>query len=105
MYQYNATVVRWVDGDTVILDVDMGFYLWQKNLHFRLNRVNTPERGQPRFDEAVKIVNELAPVGSRVVINTYKEDKYGRWLCDIMDAKGQVQINQILLEYGWVYNG
>jgi len=24
-YQYSATVIRWIDGDSVILDIDCGF--------------------------------------------------------------------------------
>lgn len=82
MYTYNATVTRWVDGDTVWLDVDMGFRLQTGN-DFRLNGINTPERGQAGYQEAKDRANALAPAGSAVVIKTTKPDKYGRWLAEV----------------------
>ncbi len=42
MYNYKAKVVRWVDGDTLLVEVDLGFYVLtiQK---IRLARINAPE--------------------------------------------------------------
>lgn len=82
-YQYDAKVVRWVDGDTVDLRVDLGFYVWNES-RFRLYGIDTPERGQPGYSEATEYCIAKAPVGSSVIAKTYKSpDKYGRFLADI----------------------
>ena len=36
MYEYRATIVRWVDGDTVDLDIDLGFGIVYANQRVRL---------------------------------------------------------------------
>lgn len=82
-YDYNAQVVRWVDGDTVWLTVDLGFRM-ASTTDFRLYGVDTPERGQPNHDQATAFSNAAAPAGSPVKITTYKDpDKYGRWLAEV----------------------
>lgn len=99
-YQYSAHVVRWVDGDTVDLAVDVGFYI-TTNARFRLWGIDTPERGQPLHDEATRNANELAPAGSRVLIQTFKApDKYGRFLVVIANEFGDV-VNDDQIERGF----
>jgi len=94
-YQYNAQVVRWVDGDTVELDVDLGFHLRFKD-HFRLLGVDTAERGKPLAAEAKALSISLAPAGASVRINTTKGDKYGRYLTDVVTAAGENVAGQLL---------
>lgn len=82
-YRYKAKVLKWVDGDTVDLYVDLGFYHFVKT-RFRLYGIDTPERGQLNWSEATALASKLAPVDSEVVIEVYKSaDKYGRWLVNI----------------------
>ena len=82
-YTYKATVLRWIDGDSVWLEVDLGFRMKTIN-DFRLYGVDTPERGQPNYSEAKAFVEKLAPAGTEVLIKTYKNpDKYGRWLVEV----------------------
>ena len=77
----HVTVVKIIDGDTVSLSVDMGNKItWKEN--FRLQGVDTPERGQPRYAEAIEFLTEMLNLGISK-IETYKPDKYGRWLADI----------------------
>jgi micrococcal nuclease len=99
-YSYRATVIRWVDGDTVWLEVDLGFRMKTIN-DFRLYGVDTPERGQPGWAEATAFVQKAAPAGTEVLITTYKDpDKYGRWLAEI-DVQGQYQtLNMQLVTNG-----
>ena len=40
---YKAKVVRVVDGDTMILDIDLGFDVVLRNQSVRLYKVDTPE--------------------------------------------------------------
>ena len=34
MFEYNAVLVKVVDGDTVDVDIDLGFSVWLKNKEF-----------------------------------------------------------------------
>ena len=89
MYEYKAEVLRVVDADTFDLLVDVGFSITLKE-RFRLNGVDAPETWRPKTqaerehgEKANAAVEELMPVGKKVTIITYKEDKYKRYLCDI----------------------
>jgi len=42
MFEYNATVVRVVDGDTLDAMIDLGFDTWKK-IRIRMHGINTPE--------------------------------------------------------------
>jgi len=110
MYQYKARVARVVDGDTVYVSVDLGFYLRQE-MKLRLKGINTPEIRGPERPEGLKarqfVVEALAPCPA-VVINTYKIGKYGRYIADLwylpssddpaeILEKGRC-LNQVLLE-------
>lgn len=100
MYEYSATVTRWVDGDTVDLRVDLGFRLFAET-RFRLYGIDTPERGHTNYTEATALANELAPPGATVTIRTYKDaDKYGRWLADILTAT-EDNVNNALIASGY----
>lgn len=43
MYEYNCNIVRVVDGDTVDVDIDLGFGIWVRNERVRLYGIDTPE--------------------------------------------------------------
>jgi len=97
-YVYTAEVLRWVDGDTVDLCVDVGFHMTFEG-RFRLYGVDTPERGQPNHDEAWLLAATVAPVGAKVLARTLKSaDKYGRWLAEILTADGTKSVGESLLE-------
>lgn len=107
-YQYWARVKRVVDGDTIELDVDVGFKVMFRE-RFRLLGVDTPEvYGVKRTSEEYKrgkaasdFVKKRIPVGSWVEVKVYsdKREKYGRWLCEIfVDGKS---LNEALLEKGF----
>ena len=96
-YTYNAEVVRWIDGDTVDLKVDLGFTVWV-NQRFRLEGIDTPERGQPNYIAARDRANVIAPPGTKCIVQSRKTDKYGRYLGVIYSAN--VNVNETLLQEG-----
>lgn len=104
-YEYRATVVRWIDGDTVDLNVDLGFHLTMAG-RFRLDGIDTPERGRQGHLEAKARAEALAPVGSDVLVITEKGDKYGRWLAVLCPPVGP-PVNVTLVYEGLAkpYNG
>jgi endonuclease YncB( thermonuclease family) len=100
MFQYKARVERIVDGDTLWIDVDLGFFLRQK-MHLRLWRVNTPEiRGAERVEglRAKQYVADTLPPSSTVVVKTYKIEKYGRFLADVYYLPGCEDSDEILTQ-------
>lgn len=97
-YTYAAEIVRWIDGDTVDVKVDVGFYITSE-VRLRLFGLDTPERGSVNYREAWMKARQLAPSGAKVVVKTYKvADKYGRFLADIY--AGDAFINNVLIEQG-----
>ena len=87
MYEYRAFVRKVYDGDTVTVDIDLGFDVVLKNQKIRLVRINAPEvRGKER-SEGLKSRDALrAKIGNRwIKIKTQKDKKckYGRWLGEI----------------------
>jgi len=97
-YTYRGSVLRWVDGDTVDLHIDLGFHMYT-DTRFRLYGIDTPERGAPNYAAAGALAAELAPVGGEVLAKTYKAaDKYGRWLVEIW--AGEKHVNSSLIDAG-----
>lgn len=98
-YEYRGRCVRVVDGDTVDLEVDMGFYL-HASLRFRLYGVDTPELNssdpaqREQALEAKRFVEQALPTVTAIPyplrIRTHKADSFGRWLAEIWypDANG-----------------
>lgn len=44
LYVYLARIVRVIDGDTIVLDLDLGCEVWLLNQHCRLLGINAPEK-------------------------------------------------------------
>ena len=43
MYHYKAKLVRVIDGDTIDVDIDLGFDVWLKKQRVRLAGIDSPE--------------------------------------------------------------
>ena len=43
MYEYRAKILRVVDGDTVDVDIDLGFGVWMHKERVRMMGIDTPE--------------------------------------------------------------
>ena len=115
MYEYKAVVVKVVDGDTVDVDIDLGFNVWLKKQRIRLYGIDTPE--SRTRDKVEKVFGNLAkskvlehcPVGSSIILQTKTDDsrgKYGRILGELVTLDG-TNVNTFLIEnnYGVAYFG
>ena len=102
MYTYKAQVGRVIDGDTVVLEIDLGFNIFHV-MSCRLLGVNAPELNAK--DEETKFyavkskefLMSLLPVGKIVTIESKKLDKYGRalvWMDGVND-----KMNTFISEY------
>ena len=88
MHTYKCTILRVVDGDTVDVDIDLGFGVWMRKERVRLLGIDTPE--SRTSDKVEKVYGNLAkdfvksylPVGSSQTLQTEKDKtgKFGRIL-------------------------
>ena len=115
MYTYNATIDRVVDGDTVDLNIDLGFDVWVKK-RVRLHHVDTPEKRTRDLLEKVfgQFASDFVSVAlhkaKKMIIKTTIDgstDKYGRVLGEIWCDDDATSINDQLIEkrYAVKYEG
>ena len=119
MYEYKCKIDRVVDGDTVDVDIDLGFGIWLRKERVRLYGIDTPESRTRDLEEkkyglaAKSYVQSFLPVGSMQTLKTQKDDKgkFGRILGEfiVYDAMTDSSrtLNQIMIDrhYGVEYHG
>ena len=84
-YTYRAHFVSAYDGDTVTLNIDLGFNIVRHNERIRLFGIDTPEIRGPERKEGVMVrdfVSDVLNVAESLFITTQKDrsGKYGRML-------------------------
>jgi micrococcal nuclease len=123
MWEYNAGVLKVVDGDTLDLEVDLGFRTFQR-VRVRLYGIDTPETyGVKKESEeyiagiAAKgfverwLANLIASTNGTewqpapVTIRSHDgkpigAGKYGRWLVEVYPRDGGDSLNEELVENG-----
>ena len=119
MYEYNCKIVRVVDGDTVDVDIDLGFGIWIQNERIRLYAIDTPEsRTRDSMEKifgkmASAIVEKFLPLGSIQILQTVqdKAGKFGRVLGKFKIFDGEedreTTLNEWMIEnhYAVAYHG
>lgn len=108
LYNYKCKVLRVIDGDTVEVDVDLGFSTWKK-VTLRLDLIDAPETRTKDLEEKVKgieatefltkLLFEDNPEGI-VFIESNRVDDFGRSIAQIFTPIGN-KVNSILLEAGF----
>jgi micrococcal nuclease len=102
MYEYNCKIVRVVDGDTVDVDIDLGFDTWKCGERIRLYGIDTPECRTRNATEkaagflAKAFVEDVLHVGGIYKLTTRDKGKYGRYLGTIK-IDGDLTINAALV--------
>lgn len=106
MYRYNIwEIKRIVDGDTVDVVIDLGFGIYSSH-RVRLKGINAPETRTLDHAEKAKglaskewLSRELTN-DRKWVVETSKEDKYGRYLGTFFAEGDPVSLNDRMLEGG-----
>ena len=116
MYQYKCKIIKVLDGDTVDIDLDLGFKIILANQRVRMAGVDTPESRTAIAEEKVrgqlskKKLAEKLPVGSWQIIETQKpdsnDDKFGRIL-GVFILEDGTRVNDWLIQnnYAVPYKG
>lgn len=114
MWNYNAELVRVVDGDTVYLklskEYDFGFKIKEVKTYegsFRLIGIDTPELRGKNADKikgraASERLYELLTTCDKITATTFKPDSFGRWLVELFIHENDniVNINELLVKEG-----
>lgn len=109
MYEYKCTITRIVDGDTVDVDIDLGFGIWLRGERVRIMGIDTPES---RTADPVEKIFGLASkkrlqelLGETATLKTVidkdggdAKGKFGRILGDFV--VGERTVTEILIEEG-----
>jgi micrococcal nuclease len=110
MYEYRVKVIKVVDGDTVDVDIDLGFGVWLKDERVRIMGIDTPEsrtsdKTEKVFGLAAKArLKEL--LGKQTILKTQVDKsgedmkgKFGRILGDFIGSDGRL-VTEVMIEEG-----
>lgn len=103
-YVRQAVIVRVIDGDTITVDLDLGFRVWFRET-VRLAGIDAPEmRGANKTAglAAKEFLESLLSAGRPVTIQSRKgnaNDKYGRWLAQVLLMNG-VDVSKQMIKAG-----
>ena len=116
MYEYRCKILKVVDGDTVDVDIELGFGIVLTDERVRIMGIDTPEsrtsdKVEDIFGEAAKArVKELLGNGEYAILKTEvnkdgedMKGKFGRVLGDFIVEEWEGQPNlltEILIEEG-----
>jgi|TARA_B110000240_G_scaffold163103_1_gene182921 micrococcal nuclease len=111
--EYDVVVIKVIDGDTVDVDIDLGFGVCLKDERVRIMGIDTPEsrtsdKVEDLFGEVAKArLKELMKHGGKLITteNKHGEDmkgKFGRILGDFkVDYNGEMKkVTEIMTEEG-----
>ena len=110
MYEYKVKVVRVIDGDTVDVDIDLGFGIWLRKERVRIMGIDTPEsrtrdKVEKKFGLASKAkLKQLLKDGAilKTQVSKKGEDmkgKFGRILGDFILDDGR-KVTEVLIDEG-----
>ena len=107
-YEYNAKVIDVIDGDTIVVDIDLGFDVKLANQKVRLLGVDTPESrtsdnieklfGEASKNYTKKFIEQCAD--KNIILRTHlndSEEKFGRLLGEIINPQTKKVLNEELI--------
>ena len=118
MYEYKCKIIKIVDGDTVDVDLDLGFGVWLRDERVRIMGIDTPESRtsdpiEKKFGLAAKervqhLLGEGATLISKVKGDGNEEmrGKFGRILGDFRTPQGDILTHKLMEEgHAVAYSG
>lgn len=109
MYEYRARVIKVVDGDTVDVDIDLGFGIWLKDERVRMMGIDTPEsRTKDKVEKVFGLLSKTRLkelLGKDVILKTQvnkngedMKGKFGRILGDFVTKNGSMATDIMVAE-------
>ena len=92
MYKYKVENIRVIDGDTVEVDIDLGFDVWLKKQKVRIHNIDAPEIRSKDKEEKVfaqaakKRMEELLSIEEEIILRSFQDvrGKFGRIIGDFI---------------------
>ena len=107
MYEYKAKVQRVIDGDTIDVDIWLGFDVVLPKQRVRLYGIDTPESRTRNKEEKVRgllskqYLKSICPKGRTIRLESKDKGKFGRILGIIYQESDNISINQIMCDEGY----
>ena len=110
MYEYSATLRKIVDGDTVDVDIDLGFGIVFANQRIRLYGIDTPESRTRDLEEkkcgklAAKYIEDHIPLDSSFTLRTRLDGKgkfgriLGELICYVPEFDREMALNTAMIQ-------
>ena len=104
MYRYKVEVTRIVDGDTVDVDIDLGFGMTYKKQRVRMMGIDTPESRTRNLEEkfyglqSKAHLTKLIENANEIQLLSHDKGKFGRILGELFDPDSVVSINQQMID-------
>ncbi|MFC1512752.1 DUF1016 N-terminal domain-containing protein [bacterium] len=92
LYTYKAYIEKVVDGDTLCVVIDLGFKIYHRQC-VRLRGIDAPEMDSLEGKRAARYIKHIVKDLQFIVLKTYEQDKYGRYLADVFYLKDEEDIN------------
>ena len=103
MYEYDCKIVRVIDGDSILVDIDLGFDTWRCGESIRLFGVDCPEcRSRDPKEKAAglaakEFVKGLLHDGGTYTLTTKEKGKFGRYL-GVIQLTDKTSVNGALVK-------
>ncbi len=109
MYEYRCKLTKVVDGDTMDIDIDLGFGVWLKGERVRLYGIDTPESrtrdlAEKKYGLAAKSYAKSFLKDEWLILKTKEYDakgKFGRILGELWRTTGynnDKSLNQYMID-------
>ena len=103
MYRYKVSVTRVVDGDTVDVDIDLGFGMTYKKQRVRMKGIDTPESRtrdleEKKFGLASKEFLKEQLKDQEIELVSHDKGKFGRILGELFVGSSTYSINRIMID-------
>ncbi len=94
-YTYKAYVLEVLDGDTLWVNIDLGFNAWTTQ-KIRLKGINTKELQNQQGQNAKEFIEAKLKGCKFIAIKTYWRDKFTRYLADIYYKKRETDFYNLI---------
>ena len=112
MFEYSCKLIKVIDGDTIDVDIDLGFGVWLRKQRIRLYGIDTPESRTRDLEEkkyglAAKAFLVKWTGAGELTIKTHKDakGKFGRILGELWTFKTNINQKMIDEHHAVAYHG
>lgn len=100
-FEYTGSVVRVIDADTLVLNLDLGFRV-HVEIEGRINGVDAPELSTPEGQHARAEIVTLVNLAKFVTVKSFKDHRtFARWVVDVK-LNGVDDLASYLIDKGFV---